>query len=263
MAPVMENQQMLATSMEPSISPQQRLALHRALQAQALKTVMAFGGADITKEERAAWEKENEEYKAHQFQKPGGGGPIPAGTRVLFRPFNAQEFARQYGDRPGFPATGDVPGGYGTVVVPGTPEAGKPGGAALPTYGKRTRDPAQPGPEWVAVKGEDSPWWFWRHRDTLEMQAPLEDFPVGTDVIYQSKHKTNRSWQGVVDNPPDYAGKPPGKDYVWVNVVEGAPTGDEFVRYYRSESERQKRYRDQFNWGAWVHKGNLGKRGLK
>jgi hypothetical protein len=76
MAPVMENRQLLATN-----TPEAR----RALTQDALKAAMAFGGADITKEQRAAWEAENAEYRRVQEENPFGHKMGP-GTRVQYRP---------------------------------------------------------------------------------------------------------------------------------------------------------------------------------
>lgn len=174
MAPVMENQQLLATN-----TP----AAQQEAMRDAMRAALAFGGADITKEQRAAWEKENAEYRAASRWKRGEiiEGYEP-GTRVTWRPPNAEQLSYKSAYKT-YPAT---------VVEPGTPEAGTPG-YIDPKYWR------SPGPDYVAVRLEDSPIWLWRHKDDLEVLPPLEKFPVGTKVQWEYRGKT---WTGTVGEIP-------------------------------------------------------------
>ena len=225
MAPIMENQQAIATSLDPSTSPQQRTALNQSLGQDALKTVMSFGGADITKEQRAAWEAENDRYRAQQFGKDVPGEAIPPGTRVQAR--GGRQYTEQWGGK-------ERASEQGVVVRPGTPEAGKPGSV----FAQRGLD--APGPEFVPVRNEGSPVWHWRHRDDLEILAPEHEFPVGTEVQFAGAHR-GQVFDGTVGEPPKSRPNPgrPKSDFVWVDVDVGP---DEPPR------------------GGWFHKKDLGKK---
>lgn len=175
MAPTMERQQLLAQN-----SPE----ANRATAQDALRMGLAFGGADITKEERELWEKENELYRTRRFSEErlkGQSLSIPAGTRVKIR-----SLSTRYGEHPPFE------GSQGTVVEPGSPEAGNPGSVF-------SRDVGPRGHEYVPVRQEGSPVWHWRHRDQLEVLPPLEKFPVGTKVQWEYRGKT---WTGTVGEIP-------------------------------------------------------------
>lgn len=69
MAPVMEQQQLLATSMDPTIAAGQRQAANKQLSKDMLKVVMGAGGADITE---APWQTTRDQfYQTHTHVKPG------------------------------------------------------------------------------------------------------------------------------------------------------------------------------------------------
>jgi hypothetical protein len=141
MAPVMENRQLLATN-----TPEAR----QALAQDALKAAMAFGGADITKEQRAAWEAENAEYRRVQNKNP-----LSPGTRVQFRPEGSRTDPSGWKTRTQHPGL-SVPHSEGVIVTPGTPEAGEPG------VGVWRYPVAPPTPDYVAVQGEGSKYLIWR-----------------------------------------------------------------------------------------------------
>jgi hypothetical protein len=234
MAPVMENQQLLATN-----TPEAR----RALTQDALKAAMAFGGADITKEQRAAWEAENAEYRRVQEENPFGHKMGP-GTRVQYRPEGSRADPSTWTTteigKPGSTRK-MVPHSEGVIVTPGTPEAGEPGVGVW-------RDPVHPPtPQHVAVRGENDRHWFWRHRNDLEVLPPREEFPVGTQVEYVT-HSPGRAgvlqqpWEHAEVHEPPPGSKPHGRDWVWVDYVAH---GDMPVKH---------RY-----GGGWYHKDDLVK----
>lgn len=198
-------------------NPQQAIQATPQDISRGFQTALAFGGADITKAQREAWEAENAAYRAGQPT----ASPQP-GQRVKFYP--SASF-----------------GGEGTVVMPGSPEAGKPG----PVPGGE--DPnTPPGADWIAVRPSDSPYWTWRHRNELEMLPPLEEFPVGTKV----QHVYGGAWtEAEVGSPPRNA-QSPGPGYVWVDYV---PAGDlTLPSGQRGEPMRPK--------GAWFKISDLVKK---
>lgn len=227
----------MPTWMGPTMERQQLLALNtpetnRAAAQDALRMAMAFGGADITKEQKLQWEKENEEYRAAQQKKGLAQHQLSPGTRVAMRPWGVRtgEPTSVYG--PGKlqpPNEGDMAGGTGVIVTPGTAEAGTPAGVAVrrdPVTGKSSWDVKNanrpPSPHHVAVRGEQSGHWFWRHRDSLEILPPLEKFPVGTKVQWEYRGKT---WTGTVGEIPrsghDKEYWHDQKKHIWIDTDVG------------------------------------------
>ena len=237
MAPVMERQQLLAQNTPEA---------NRAAAQDALRMAMAFGGADITKEQRAAWEAENQRFRAGAASTAQVYEP---GTRVSFKPVRAT---------PGRPLPpnerGDMALGEGTIVDPASPEAGPP--AYQPSTEATRR---RPSPDHVAVRGDNSGHWFWRHRDSIEI-LPHDEWTVGTKVMHDRGFWNPREqkpveWHGHVAKPPADAGRPPGPDYVWVDM-EGEP--DYFAGNKPYQRESVKPYKGSF--GAWWPKKWLKKK---
>lgn len=251
MAPVMENQQLMETGMDPNLTPVYRQAIQQALARDALKNVMAFGGADITKEQRLKWEAENEAYRADRALSGTDPkmGSYPPGTRVLIRPYVYREDIKtptRGGLGPkGRGVTGkelpwNEPHMEGVVVTPGTPEAGKPSETSS-YWTKREKASApyvEPGEEpvpltpptgdHVAVRVGSH--WDWRHRDALEILPPLEEFPHGTKVEHTRGYWVPAGKDAMVGPPPRGQGTPPSPDHVWVDYTpsgkyEGFPMG--------------------------------------
>lgn len=239
-AGMMEQNQLLQLSMDPSLTPAWKEAVNNALNKSMLNTALAFGGADITKEQRLAWEAENQAYrrgagKEHQW----ASDVYKPGTRVSFKPV------------PSFPGRrippnehGDTALGEGVVVDPASPDAGPP--AYQPSTEATRRKPS---PDHIAVRGDYSGHWFWRHRDSVEVLPPREEFPVGTKVEYVTLEPGVRPgvmkqpWvQAQVSEPPK-GSKPPGPDYVWVDY----------------EADPELNLRHPFG-GGWYHKSDLMKK---
>lgn len=270
MAPVMENQQLLQTGMDPSVPPAQRLAANQAFGQEALRTALAFGGADITKEQRAAWEAENAAYRAGRDPVEGTYSfPYPAATRADAYPpgtrvRQATTLAPTKFSPPGEPG---YPLPEGVVVKPGTPEAGKSG---HPDVGRIYRDPKTgdlhqqwtsqkpPTPEHIAVRNKGSDQWWWMHSGSLEVLPPEEEFPHGSDVTYTSINGVDYS--GTVAQPPAGTHPPPGSDWVWVDMPglgtprRGVKPGGDMVppigiKEYAGDA-----------WGAWFRKADLKKK---
>jgi|SRR5215467_3033509 len=161
-APVMENQQMLAESMDPSTAPAYRQALNQALAKNATAAAIAFGGADITKEDKI---KRLKEWELDQYTRSSRGEEplprIPAGTKVTLAGSKESE------------------AGYGIVVDP-TDENAVRAAREGPGY------QAQVTPNIVLVKRFDpqakgGPYeYIWMHRKYLEVAPP--------DFLYRSTH---------------------------------------------------------------------------
>lgn len=201
--------------------------------------------SNITKEQREAWEAENAAYR--QEMRP----TMPTGSRVMYRPGNADKFARDL-DRPlaqrtTYSSSGKVPGEEGVVVMPGTPEAGTPGDWQM-------KDPLKPpGSGYIAVRDPNSKYWFWRHRDNLEVLRPEEKFQIGDKVKYEPNEfeatPNKYAAEGVIAKPPPNAPPSPGPDYVWADISKGKPTRMDAVRYKGG------------TWGGWFHKSYFTKQG--
>lgn len=240
MAPVMENRQLLATSMDP----QQAGAANQALMQDAFRAALAFGGADITKEQRAAWEEENKQFRLYPAQP---SQPVrlkdqyAPGTRVRYLPLSRFEQSAERGvTNPDPILRSSLPGPTGTIVVPGTAEAGRPASGF-------TQERLSP--QHVAVRQDDSPYWLWRHRDTLEVMPPQE-FPIGTPVVV-AKEWGDLADHGLVQQPPSEAMKSPGPGWVWVDVANTeAPPRD------LKEIQGIQRYKGG-TWGAWFRRSDI------
>ena len=172
-APVMENRQLLATSMDPMISQAQQDALNQALAQNARSAAIAFGGADITKEDRLKWEKENAEYK----QK----NRIPTGTRVkiaddildrakwLNKKTNRARFFLNNGQWPKIPLGG----------MEGEVLAGDANESQIDAM-RQGWHPVKVVP-WGDIDPSSAETW-WIHRDNLETIEP--------DFLYRSTHRS-------------------------------------------------------------------------
>lgn len=231
---MMEQNQLLQLSMDPNLTPAWKEAVNNALNKEMLNTALAFGGADITKEQRAAWEAENAEYRAAQQKKGLAQHQLSPGTRVAMRPWGVRtgEPTSVYG--PGKlqpPNEGDMAGGTGVIVTPGTPEAGMPAGVAVrhdPVTGKPSWDVKNanrpPSPHHVAVRGEQSGHWFWRHRDSLEVLPPKEEYPIGTKIEWNppgwSRYR-HRTFSGTVSEPPKSQLEHMPKGALWIEQDVG------------------------------------------
>lgn len=210
---MMEQNQLLQLSMDPNLTPAWKEAVNNALNKSMLNTAMAFGGADITKEQKAAWELENKQYRQAQGALYE---PLSPGTRVYIRPLREQgALERHRGYYGHMPQGGDS----GVVVTPGTPEAGQWGDSR---FEPRWSSKNPPTLDHVAVRGEGSPWWFWRHRNDLEVLPPLEKFPVGTKVQWEYRGKT---WTGTVGEIPrsghDKEYWHDQKKHIWIDTDVG------------------------------------------
>lgn len=229
----------------------------------ALKLALAFGGADITKEQRAQWEAENAQYRKSNPRWMTGGGPgivppgqpIEPGTRVQYRPAGARTDPKNL-----FAGT-EIPHTEGVVVDPQNPGTWlggkpiKPGGVAAEGGlggGLVTGQARQPGPDYVAVHSPGSEWWWWRHRNDLEVMPPLEEFPVGSKVGYESQTGAIK-YDGTVTEPPRGTA-PAGPDYVWVDVAS---------RDVPQQARGMKAYAGRESFGAWFHRRDLTKKGGK
>lgn len=200
----MEQNRLLQLSMDPNLTPAWKEAVNNALNQSMLNTAMAFGGADITKEQRLQWEKENKEFRAkhmptterrYEWRQAEGWPDVPyqPGTRVSIRPRSQRMRTADPSQlRPN--EYGEMAGGTGVVVDPRASDAGPP---AYQPSTEATRRP--PTPEHVAVRGDASGHWFWVHPETLEVLPPLEKFPVGTKVQWEYRGKT---WTGTVGEIP-------------------------------------------------------------
>lgn len=165
MAPVMENQQLLATSMDPMITQAQRDAMNQALARNATAAAISFGGADITKEERAKWEKENLEYREKQTKEQK---QIPVGTRVVMAMDRWDPKTKTTGIR----------GRTGTIIDPKEGMTVHTPVDALSDW--KPRSP-RPGDDWVLMEydrmpegQQDRPPYFpqWVRRDWLDILPP-------------------------------------------------------------------------------------------
>ena len=247
---MMEQNQLLQLSMDPNLTPAWKEAVNNALNESMLNTALAFGGADITKEQRLKWEAENAAYREKNLPATRDlRGTYPPGTRVTVRPYVYREDIKAptrggLGPR-GRGVTGkELPENEahmeGVVVTPGTPEAGRPSQTsgywtkrekATAPYVEPGDEPVSltpPSPDHVAVRVGSQ--WDWRHRDALEVLPPLEQFPHGTKVEHTRGYWIPAGKDAVVGPPPRGQGTPPSPDHVWVDYTpsgkyEGFPMG--------------------------------------
>lgn len=259
----MQRQQQFAGAF--GVSPRQAIKPTPEEMQRALNVGLAFGGADITKEQREAWEKENAEFRSKVARPterswPESSGPtsretFTPGTRVYISP--SKEF-RKIGD----PFAKGLENFNGVVIDPSKELlADKMGWDPLKAE-KQYLTP--PSPDHVAVKFENTAnrggWWFWRHRNDLEVLPPKPKFNHGDAVeFYWQERDQEPVFHGMVTKPPAGYEKSPGPDYVWVDVPPGQV--EHGGKPGRGQGPADEKIYPSGGFGSWFDTGYLRKKG--
>lgn len=201
------------------VSPRQAIKPTPEETQRMLNVGLAFGGADITKEQREAWEAENTAWRMGRREFKGGPeGSLrghPPGTRVRDL---------------GFP--GETP--TEAVVVDPKAPGEKPG------FTGRKR--LQPSPAHIAIRHEGSDEYYWRHPDEVEALPPKEDeWAVGTEVLYPGVGR-HEALSGTVGEPPKSRPNPgrPKENFVWLDLPSSPDEPPRGGWFHKKDLQRKK-----------------------